>query len=103
MTEQWFDILKKEVAKSSQHAVADKLGYSLTSINLVLNGKYNGGTGRIAEKVVRVYGKVACPHLLTSIALNDCRNYAHAAAPTHNPTKMAHWKACLNCPKRPEK
>ncbi|MFC5920895.1 XRE family transcriptional regulator [Neisseria weixii] len=101
MKEEWFAVLKAETGKSSQAAVAEKLGYSGTSINLVLNGKYNGNPARIAQKVKGVYFKVGCPHLETTITLNDCRDYAHAAAPTHNPAKMAHWRACLNCSKRP--
>lgn len=103
MNEAWFALLVRETEKSSCRAVADKLGYSLTSISLVLSGKYNGGTGKIAEKVLKVYGEIKCPHLLQTITLQACIDYANSPAPTHNPAKMAHWRACRNCPRRPEK
>lgn len=101
MKEQWFEILKREIAASSQRKVAEKLGYSITAINLIANGKYQGGTGKVAERVMQVYTQLECPFNGQTITLQDCREQAHAAAPTHNPMKMQHWKACLKCQKRP--
>lgn len=102
MKEEWFSVLTREIENSSQRRVADKLGYSMTAINLVVHGKYKGKTEKIAAQVMRVYTNIKCPFSGNVITLKDCRDTAHAAAPTHNPIKMGQWKACLKCPNRPD-
>lgn len=103
MNEEWFLILKREIENSSQRRVADKLGYSMTAINLVVNGKYKGKTDKIAAKVMLAYTNITCPFLEQIITSQQCRDYAHGPAPTHNPAKMQHWRVCQSCCNRPEK
>ena len=94
----WRALLDEATSKNSQREVAERLGYSHTTLNLITNGKYGGKTDKFAARVIEVYGVVDCPHLLAKIPLSQCRNTAHGKAPTHNPTKMAHWRACQRCP-----
>lgn len=101
MQEEWFAILKKELEDSTVSAVAKKIGYSSTSISLIMHGKYNGKADRVAKKVLETFTKVGCPYLGQEVDMPTCIEIALSPAPTHNPLKMQHWKACLKCPKRP--
>lgn len=98
----WISILEKAVDRTSPREVAEKLGYSRTTLSLVLNGKYQGKTDKVAIRVIEVFGKVECPFEQRVITPADCKTHALAKAPTHNPAKMEHWRACLRCPMRPE-
>ena len=93
----WLEILKREVAASSQAAVAVRLGYSVTTVNQVLHGKYLGKTDKVAVRVIHVLDTVECPYLNEVIYMANCSEYANSKAPSHNPTKMQHWKACQGC------
>lgn len=102
MNEKWFEILIDEIEATSQRKVAEKLGYSITTINLVVNGKYAGKTDAVGRRVIEVFTRVNCPFLGSEIARSVCVELAKAPAPTHNPIKMQQWKACKKCPKRPD-
>ena len=97
MAAPWFVTLQAEVANSSRQAVADKLGYSRTTISLVMSGKYPGKTDEVASRVAERLGGFACPYDGQTITPEQCRKSAKEAAPTHNPSKMAKWSACQNC------
>ncbi|RRD90112.1 XRE family transcriptional regulator [Conchiformibius steedae] len=103
MQEEWFAILKARVDESSRSAVARDLGYSTTAISLIMNGKYAGSTDKVSERVLEVYTRIACPYTGAEMPLMACMETANGKAPTHNPMKMAHWRACQNCPKRPKR
>ena len=98
MTEPWFALLTDKVAQSSRNKVAKELGYSLTAISLVMNGKYAGNPDRLRDKVLQQYSTVRCPHQGKTIALHVCQDLAQSPAPTHNPLKMQQWRACQKCP-----
>lgn len=104
MSEQadWMSLLQQATAEASTRSVAEKLGYSPTAVSLVLSGKYKGKTDRIAARVLEVYAVTHCPHRAAEITLEICKQTAFGKAPTHNPGKMAQWRACQKCPKRPE-
>ena len=97
MNAAWFATLQAEVANSTRQAVADKLGYSRTTISLVMAGKYPGKTDDVAARVAERLGGFACPYDGQTITPEQCRKSAKEAAPTHNPSKMAKWSACQNC------
>lgn len=99
----WFVILQEQVKSRSRSAVARELGYSPTAISLLMNQKYPGKTDKIAAKILAHYSFVSCPHQMRDIKISECEGIAHGQAPTHNPIKMAQWRACLKCPKRPDK
>lgn len=100
MLNNWMEILRAEVAKSSQSKVAKKLGYSITTVSHILNDKYAGKTDKFAQKVIEVFAVVECPYLNKEIAKPECVEFSSCKAPTHNPIKMQHWRACQQCKER---
>lgn len=103
MNEGWFSLLKTQIATASLRRVAAELGYSGTTLSLIVHGKYAGKTDRVAAAVAARYETVACPHQGKTIPLHECHDTASGKAPTHNPIKMQQWRACQTCPKRPTK
>ena len=101
MKEDWYAVLKEEVAKDGLMKTAAKLRYSATSISLILNGKFNGKPDKVAAKVADVFRKVMCPFEGRRMERAECIEIALAPAPTHNPIKMQHWRACQKCEIKP--
>ena len=100
MNEGWFALLKAQIAAASLRQVAAELGYSGTTLSLIVHGKYAGKTDRVAAAVAARYETVACPYQGKTIPLHECRSTAEGKAPTHNPMKMQQWLACQKCAKR---
>ena len=100
MNEGWFALLKARIAAASLRQVAAELGYSGTTLSLIVHGKYAGKTDRVAAAVAARYETVACPYQGKTIPLHECRDTASGKAPTHNPIKMQQWLACQKCAKR---
>lgn len=100
MNEGWFALLKARIAAASLWQVAAELGYSGTTLSLIVHGKYAGKTDRVAAAVAARYETVACPYQGKTIPLHECRSTAQGKAPTHNPMKMQQWLACQKCAKR---
>ena len=100
MNEGWFSLLKAQIATASLRKVAAELGYSGTTLSLIVNGKDAGKTDRVAAAVAARYETVACPHQGKTIPLHECHDTASGKAPTHNPIKMQQWLACQKCAKR---
>jgi hypothetical protein len=99
----WMQLLRAEAARTTIAAVAVQIGYSRTTISLVMSGKYPGKSERIAAAVLAVLEPVItvnCPYLGVAIAPQECHQHAGQRAPTHNPSKMHHWRACRQCPNR---
>jgi len=96
----WLALLRAEAKRTSNVAVAKRLGYSRTTISLVLAGRYPGGTERIAAAVLAELDARDCPYLQQSIQAVECHDIAFGSAPTHHPMKLAHWRACQHCPNR---
>ena len=100
MNEGWFRLLQAQIAAASLRQVAAELGYSGTTLSLIVHGKYAGKTDRVAAAVAARYETVACPYQGKTIPLHECRSTAQGKAPTHNPMKMQQWLACQKCAKR---
>lgn len=100
----WFELLRNAVDEHprGKAGVADDLDISRTAVSLVLAGTYPANTDKIATRVRDRYDRIACPHLVESIAPDVCRSYALRPAPTNSPRDMRHWRACQNCPRKPE-
>lgn len=98
----WLTLLRAEAQRSSIGSVARRLGYSATSVSLVLAGKYLGKPDRIAKATLALLDVVACPHVGQVIPLVECHGMALAPAPTHHPMKLSHWRACRGCPHQPK-
>ena len=102
MNKDWMVLLQSAVDKSTMTEVAAKLGYSVATVCLVLNGKYGGKSDKVAKKVLEVFAVVGCPYLQADITSNECIGFANCKAPTHNPNKMQHWRYCQRCPNKQE-
>ncbi len=101
--EPWYQLLQQSVSAVGVSATARRLGYrNHTGTSLALKGCYRGDIGPFAARVQEKLGQVACPHTGSTLPLADCHSLALAAAPTHNPLRLAHWRACRNCPHRPK-
>lgn len=98
----WLQLLRAEAERTSIAAIAVRLGYSRTSISLVLAGKYPVAPDRIAQAAIALLEVVVCPHAGQTLPLTECRSTALGAAPTHHPMKLSHWRACQRCPNRPQ-
>lgn len=103
MRENWFLLLKEKIKTLGVRKAASQLGYSPTAVSLVLSGKYKGGTSKMEEAVIKTFSVRHCPYLGLPINVGVCEGLSSAPAPTHNPLKMAQWKACQSCPKRCDK
>lgn len=96
----WLALMREEAARTSKRCLAERLGYSRTTVSLVLSGSYPGGTDKIAARAAEVLelpAEVPCPYLGQTLSIADCRAYSTQRAPTHHPQKMAHWRACQQC------
>ncbi|OHX21215.1 helix-turn-helix domain-containing protein [Chromobacterium sphagni] len=96
----WLPLLRAEVERTSIGQAAKLLGYSRTTVSLVLAGKYPGQTERVAGAVLNTLGRVACPYLGRDLTPDECKAQSTSQAPTHNPLKLAHWRACQRCQNR---
>jgi len=96
----WLALLRAEAKRTSTVAVAKRLGYSRPTISLVLAGRYPSPTDRVAAAVLAELDARDCPHLQQPISATECHGVAFSPAPTHHPLKLAHWRACQNCPNR---
>lgn len=105
----WIEILKREVKARGATRVASELGVSKSTVSLVCNGKYPGGTGRIEERIKRIFGNnghVACP-VLGEITPARCAE-THAKARSigmkaSSPVTLRLYRACRDCSVRREK
>lgn len=96
----WLALMRQEVDRTSRQALADRLGYSRTTVSLVLSGTYPGNPDKIAAKAIEVLEPVLavdCPYLGEQLPIKQCVEYSSQRAPTHHPTKMGHWRACQQC------
>jgi hypothetical protein len=96
----WLALMRQEADRTTRQSLADRLGYSRTTVSLVLSGTYPGNTEKIATRAIAVLEPVLvveCPYLGVELAIARCAEYSTQRAPTHHPIKMAHWRACQQC------
>lgn len=107
--EAWFALLAQQCERSNRQQVAKALGVSAPVVSQVLNGsgKYGAGqasTERLAQRVLHTYSRFQCPHLceqqgeVRMLDADQCRAFAHRAAPSGSPRDLQHWQACNRCP-----
>ncbi len=99
----WIEILRKEVEAKGPKAVAQEIGYSRATVDLVLKGTYAGSSDKVAERVMSIYGNngmVRCP-ILETISPNRCAETWNRAKKigmmAGNPDTLRLYKACSNC------
>ncbi|MGE4539239.1 MAG: LacI family transcriptional regulator [Desulfovibrio sp.] len=101
MSADWLALLTEEAARTSITATARRLGYSRTSISLVLAGKYPGGTDKMAARVLEAFRRVVCPLLDKEVTPAECAKNG-GRVPTSSPAALRLWRACQTCPHRPD-
>jgi hypothetical protein len=97
---EWLEVLRREVAGSSQAAVARDLQVSETTISLVLAGRYGAKTTAI-ERLVRgryLGAKVQCPAAGFDLPANLCVVYQRVPFAPGNPSRVRFQLACPSCP-----
>lgn len=111
MAEPWFALLKQATQGRERREVAQLLGVSPPVVTQILNatghyGSGRAGTGRVAARVLQVFGTFECPHLTAQyeeprvITGEQCAAYARTRPPVGSPGAMEHWRACQKCPRR---
>lgn len=92
------DLLRKACAETSQAAVAKRLGYSATVVNLVLKGTYTGNLDRVLDVVRLRLGKthVSCP-VLGELEISECAAHQTRPFSMANSHRLRMFKACQNC------
>jgi hypothetical protein len=98
MSDLWIKELKIECDKASQRAVAKKMGYSATTINMVLNGYYLGDLNAIENAFNGAFKNktINCP-ILGEIAVNACQKHQKQKFSANNPQRVAIYRACRLC------
>ncbi len=99
----WIEILRKEVKAKGPKQVAQELGISRTTVDLVLQGKYRADTKKIEERIKAIYGrngKILCPVLgeITPLRCAESWNRAKKIGMiVSNPHNLKLYKTCLKC------
>jgi hypothetical protein len=93
----WLETLRKAVKEFGMRRVAADLEYSRAAVSLVLNGKYNACTDRIAARVLAIYGELPCPFLRVQIPAAQCRDFRERPVPTNSAQQIHHWRTCRDC------
>jgi hypothetical protein len=95
----WMVLLRGAVERApSMQAVAEQIGYSRTTVSLVLAGKYGKSTEAIALAVMTLLDQVICP-VLGDLPGPDCLRNQNAPFSAANPQRVALYRACrAGCP-----
>lgn len=107
----WLDLLRTEVAanndkngKGGLKKTATRLGYSRTTVSLVIAGKYPGETDKVEVRVLERLGSVECPATaMQAMPYAECQMMRTREAPTHNPMQMRFWRQCQSCSNNPNR
>ncbi|MFO1038118.1 MAG: helix-turn-helix transcriptional regulator [Geminicoccaceae bacterium] len=101
----WLEELRAACAATSQTEVARRLGYSASTISMVLKGTYNGDLKRFSQAVegLLLSAEVECP-VLETIPRHRCvaeqkRQEALKSPLSTNATRVQLWRWCRGpCP-----
>lgn len=89
-------LLKNAVAASSVTAVARRLGVARSSLSLVINGRYPGGTSKMEKRILEILGQ-PCPVYGEARNLETCATRRGTPMPTSNPYALRQWRECQQC------
>jgi hypothetical protein len=104
----WRGLLEAAVAAhpKGKAGVALRLGVSRAYVSRALSeGK--SGFAQVPKTFVdrvldRLYVVPECPAISQPRPRADCQQIGNGPAPTHNPVSMRVWRACQQCPHKPE-
>ena len=96
-------LLKETINERGAARVAADLGYSRTTISMVLNGKYPSSTEKILKRVVETYGTaiVECP-VLGPITIKKCSHHKRQPFAATNQLRSRLYRACMECDVEPK-
>lgn len=100
MMPEWIAALADECDRTTQRAVADRIGYSASVINQVLKRTYKGSMSKIerAVRVALIPDQVPCP-VLGSILESTClKHQRRPSFANHELAELA--RTCPACPHR---
>jgi hypothetical protein len=97
----WLTVLAEECTRTTQAAVAKRVGYSVTVVNQVLKGTYKGDLSRVQQAVEgALMGlTVECP-IIGELARDRCLEYQRRGFASTNPLRVTLSKTCPTCPNR---
>lgn len=93
---EWMHLLDRAVATTSVTDVARRLGVARSSLSLLVNGKYPGGTDNMAARVMDVLAE-PCPVYGGPRTSEACASRRAEPMPTSNPFALRQWRACQLC------
>ncbi|MGA2107442.1 MAG: hypothetical protein ABSH25_07345 [Syntrophorhabdales bacterium] len=99
----WIEILKREVAAKGPKQVAQELGVSRTTVDLVCRDQYPGSTHKVEERIRAIYGangQVVCTVLGEISPLRCADTWSKAkkiGMKAGNPETLRLYKACSKC------
>ena len=93
---EWMQVLVRAVAATSIADVARRLGVARSSLSLLVNGKYPGGTDNMAARVMDVLAE-PCPVYGGPRTSEACASRRAEPMPTSNPFALRQWRACQVC------
>lgn len=98
-------MLAVEVGKpgESRASIGRRMGYSRTTVSLILDGKYLGQLDKVKSAFERLIlePRWYCPRIAGEIDQTHCTRLRQEQAPLHNPQKMRLWQQCQNCSHNP--
>ena len=93
---EWMHLLDRAVAATSVAEVARRLGVARSSLSLLINGKYPGGTSKMAERIMDVLAE-PCPVYGGPRTSAACATHRAEPMPTSNPFALRQWRMCQLC------
>ena len=93
---EWMHLLGRAVAATSVADVARRLGVARSSVSLLINGKYPGGTDNMAARVMDVLAE-PCPVYGGGRTSESCVSRRSFPMPTSNPFALRQWRMCQLC------
>lgn len=98
---EWLDVLHAECKRTSQSAIATRIGYSPTVVNQVLKGTYKGDLNRVQQAVEGALMKrtVNCP-LIGELPRERCVEYQRRGFAATNPLRVQLSQTCPTCRQR---
>lgn len=94
----WLSILEKECRETSQKAAARKIGYSASTINMVLKGTYTGDLEAIERAV---HTKLLCTTLpcpvLGEVSPQACSAHQNKPFVASSSLRCRLFRACREC------
>ncbi len=98
----WRKMLAEAVDKHGCAGVARIIGVSRTAVSLLKDRRYPGKEDLMAARIIKHFGRIACPYLGQDVPRSQCARHCGGEAPTSSPAALRHWRAGQKCGCRPQ-